>query len=1108
MTTSADVRSSLTAALEMDLIGPKPADEAQSREVLPERPTSFYLTGFLAPRSAPQKQRGAASDGNDENDDVVVKHAGPEDDKKPDRQASRPAFFPASMGLTVLVPTGVKELKADVTFGEYRVDDATGHWTRQPGTATCTVPLGNASAKVELPGTGGLAISVAVRPLRVHSRLPAGTHAVSVFLVNDRQPAPDVKPDEAFIFQPRLVLSSSAGFVARPNLRSSAGEGFDEEVADLQYRDAVEFAVGHNVGAEARVEQGKCHEVSTTFLPCAEVEKVVPGGIPGVELRLEELAACESLEALKSKLGALVPAYGQWIDAQPVDFGDKQRDRTALELVARAKLAAARLEAGLDSLVDAQALTAFRLMNRAVATAMRRRSAIEENKSPDDLPPPTWRPFQIAFILLNLAGIIDPKHREREVVDLLFFPTGGGKTEAYLGLSAFTMLLRRLRDPSARSSGVTVLMRYTLRLLTLDQLVRASTLICALELLRQADELRLGKWPFEIGLWVGLAATPNRMGKAGDKSDSTARKRTNDFKREPKRFPSPIPIEACPWCGTRFNEKSFELRPDANEPEELHVFCTNRACAFHTNKQPRGMPLVAVDEPIYRRLPAFVIATVDKFASMPWVGQTGALFGRVDRHDANGFYGPCDPNRGAPLGGMLSPPDLVIQDELHLISGPLGTMVGLYETAIDELCTRTVAGVRVRPKIIASTATVRRAAQQIQALFARSQVDIFPPPGPERRDSFFARTAPVSERNARLYVGVAAQGRNAKVVMLRAYLALLGAAQKAWKEAGGDKNPNNPADPYMTLLGYFNALRELGGARTIVADEVVAKGRKLSERRRVGEDDGLLADREVSDPVELTSRVGTGDVSRTRALMSTNFAAGEAPDVVLATNMISVGLDVTRLGLMVVSGQPKTAAEYIQATSRVGRDDARPGLVVTLLNLHKPRDRSHYEHFTPWHESFYRSVEVTSVTPFSPRAIDRGIAAVTVALARLLDEPMAGPKGARAISANRTKADRVADIIAGRAEAHANLSAPEAEELRQSVRERVRSLLDSWERVAENVTNLVYGNESVGGKPLLQEPLDPESANLTGDHRRFKAHRSLRDVEPGILLHLLAENAR
>ena len=338
--------------------------------------------------------------------------------------------------------------------------------------------------------------------------------------------------------------------------------------------------------------------------------------------------------------------------------------------------------------------------------------------------------------------MIEPGSADRETVDLLFFPTGGGKTEAYLGLAAFTLVLRRLRHPGLGSSGVSVLMRYTLRLLTLDQLSRAATLICALELMRQDDTEKLGPWPFEIGLWVGQAATPNRIGRKGDNDRASARARTIAFQNDDKK-PSPIPLESCPWCDTKFSRNSFVLvaggRPNSDHPADLRVHCANRRCDF-SGAAGRPLPLIGVDEPLYRRLPCFLIATVDKFASLPFVGETGALLGKADRHDNEGFYGACDPGRGRPLPAPLLPPDLVIQDELHLISGPLGTMVGLYESAIDALCARG----DVRPKVIASTATVRRAERQIHALFARPEVEVFPPPGPDLRDSFFAQTVPAA----------------------------------------------------------------------------------------------------------------------------------------------------------------------------------------------------------------------------------------------------------------------------------------------------------------------------------------------------------------------------
>ena len=444
------------------------------------------------------------------------------------------------------------------------------------------------------------------------------------------------------------------------------------------------------------------------------------------------------------------------------------------------------------------------------------------------------------------------------------------------------------------------------------------------------------------------------------------------------------------------------------------------------------------------------------------------------------------------------------QDELHLISGPLGTMTGLYEAAIDALCAREIEGRQVRPKIVASTATVRQAQEQIQALFARGLTQVFPPPGPDRRDSFFARTLPSAQVPARLYVGVAAQGKNPTVVMRRAWLALMGAGERAYRDCGGHNNQENPADPYMTVLGYFNALRELGGARRILEEEVQNTLKGYGDHRRVGETPGLFQDRRTfSEVVELTSRVPTNEVAEARRRLDTPFYdIGQRVDCAIATNMISVGLDIQRLGLMVVLGQPKTHAEYIQATSRVGRDDRRPGLVVTLFNVHKPRDPSHYERFRHYHETFYRSVEVGSVTPFSARALDRGFAGALVALARHMQPELTPPLGAEHIGDVRAVLElRLLGAFLGRVRRQPFADEAEREERLRSVQNRIVDLLDSWQAILEDYRNsgvrLQYQQYELSqARPLLRDLLD--SGFESAHYRKFRAGRSLRDVEPAV----------
>ena len=1141
MNDAAAVRSRLLDALRLDLVGPRPGEpghDAYTEEVLPVAPSRWYLTGFLVPYEAPPEQR--SDDDGDDTLDQVDRPVEGDDDNAPEATSARKAFFPSSMGLSVLVPRDAAELQVRIAWADYApVIDGEGEgepgseeaekepiaaegeaggdparrtrpqgWRRLIREAEVVVALREGEpVPTDVPGGEGLRVVVSVRPVGDTDLVPAGTRSASVFLVNQREPAPDMTRDAAYVFQAELSLHAPQPFVPRPNLRGQKSEDWDEKVADLQYADAVEYAVGHNISVVALATEDGCRDVRTTWMPTADVEKVVPAQLDDVELSIEALARAESPEAVRAMVGPMVDSYGAWIDAQlRLLPDDPKRAQVGRDLMARASRARERIQAGLDALDQPHVLEAFRIANKAIATAIRQRSCHgKPEASPADLDPPVWYPFQLAFLLTNMAGVVDGEHPDRRVVDLLFFPTGGGKTEAYLGLAAFTMVLRRLRDPSIHSAGLSVIMRYTLRLLTLDQLGRAATLICALELDRQDDVSRLGAWPFEIGLWVGQTATPNVMGKKGDKNRYSARARTVAFLNDDRRKPSPIPLENCPWCGTKFQKDSFTLLPDGNEPTDLRVMCVSRRCAFHGRRQERGLPILAVDDPIYRRLPAFIIATVDKFANLPWVGATAGLFGRVQRYDADGFYGPTRAGVGRSLEQPLPPLDLIIQDELHLISGPLGTMVGLYETAIDALCADPVGGEGVRPKIVASTATVRRAERQIRGIFGRANVDIFPPPGPDRRDSFFARTVSRAERNARTYVGIAAQGRNLKVVLLRTYLALLSAGQKVWEESGGARNTANPAEPYMTLLGYFNSLRELGGSRRIVEDEVRSRLVDYGLRRRRHDmEQQLFANRKkFTEPRELTSRVSTNEVADTKRRLALAFHDKERVDVALATNMISVGLDIMRLGLMVVLGQPKTAAEYIQATSRVGRDDERPGLVVTLLNVHRPRDRSHYERFEAWHESFYRAVEATSVTPFSPRAIDRGIAGVTVALARLGHRELTPARGAAAITQHRGELDFVLDAISRRAEGHdAGLTGEEQEELRHKLRGRVQDVLDTWESIAGQKGELQYQREVGQAPPLLFAPLDPDLDRQPKEARKFKVQRSLRDVEPTVNLWL------
>ena len=1158
-------------ALELDLVGPSPTVlaqlEAEGRgeeaselreELLDRPPNRWYQTGFLIPSETSLADRAddaaddefAGLDGqnlspkrksNASGDDTGASEAGP----------ARRVFFTCSVGLSLLIPPATG-LEVTVHWASYRpttppedskADEA---WLREPHTEALSLPAelfdprGRSAQSKEVPGSDGLLLRWHLRPAPADQGYPPGAVAVSLFLTNERRfegrSAED--RDRASAYQVQLDVGCSAGFLERRDPRASdlaiGANDWDQRVNNLHYRGDHEFAVGHNISVAPQIDaNGACHQISTTWLPQATVEKVLPRveelEAAGLVLSMPDLdrLAGEGAGPVQTALHPLVKAYTDWIEKQGAAAAKAslQQQATATELLQEATKQARRIERGIEALENEQVRLAFAIANRVMAAAARQRFGVMRNQNPDAVKP-QWRPFQLAFVLMNLVGMAEPTDADRDTIDLLFFPTGGGKTEAYLGLAAYTLVLRRLRHGGAiESAGMSVLMRYTLRLLTLDQLGRASTLICALELERRKDPKLLGQWPFEIGLWVGQSGTPNRLGHKGDGDDNSARSRVLAWSGGDNK---PIPIDNCPWCGTELGKASlhddrpavargvFRLLPDADQPKELRVCCRNRACRFSGDST---LPLVAVDEMLYQRLPAFVIATVDKFAALPWVGATGKLFGRVSHaQPGKGFFGPSDGTEqaGAPLPHGLEPPDLIIQDELHLISGPLGSMGGLYEAVIDELCARQVetsAGVQtVRPKIVASTATVRRASQQMQALFGRcSPPAVFPAPGPDRRDSFFSYTASVSEAQGRIYVGVSAPGRNIKALLLRVGLALMSTAQKLYaqaekerkaREKRGEAKGPNPVDPYMTFLGYFNTIKELGITRRLLEEEVTSLLTTYDQRRRLNESSTRYARRKIAnEPLELTSRVPTSEVSTTKARLELSFDnEKQRVDTALATNMISVGLDISRLGLMVMLGQPKTTAEYIQASSRVGREDQRPGLVVVLLNPNRPRDRSHYERFSFWHSVFYRDVEATSVTPWSSRALQRGLPAITVALARHLSPALSWAKDA----GNADAIDAIQAEVAQRLGDRARRSAPSkalSEHTEAEVRQRAMNLLDKWIRIArDNGGLLQYGREAGEVAPLLHTPLDPDLKELKAMEQEFLANWSLRDVEPSAAL--------
>jgi len=1121
------VRELLQLAVIDDLLGPA---DGPVEEIVGMSVRDRYLVGKLAPTDTAPDAAETDTFGESGHPDSE------ERDEEVDTSTNQ-SLVPSSMGFTFCVDGELENVQLFANWGRYertqseRENEETGKsprcWKRIPSGGSAVVSLKKRT--IEPIRIDADCPSVVVQG-SVSAPLENGDRLVTLFLVNT-QTMPEQNQDQAWIFQPELSVRDMEGravFRRRPILRA---DEFDEEREALEmiYRDRVEFAVGHGISVHATVseeDRERATEVRTAVLPEYEIQvtetpglepedrpamrRMIEDGLLDME-RLAELATPEKRDELVAGLKVLTDDYAEWIAENRNAIGSEVvgYDIPATEAMDRCNLILERLREGIDVLAsDDRALAAFRFANRAMASqrihsiyALAKRRGdevtldalnVRKNRS--------WRPFQLAFMLLSIPALADPTHRDRTqpleaFADLLWFPTGGGKTEAYLGVAAFTMGVRRLQGDMGGldgGRGLAVIMRYTLRLLTLQQFQRATALICAMEVLRRAEPEVWGVAPFTIGLWVGQRVTPNTT----DESHAAIEK-----ERDGKygTGSTPAQLTSCPWCGSEI-APGREIRVD-RDLGRTFIYCGDKygRCEFSQAKSKNlGLPVLVVDDEIYRHPPSMLIATVDKFAMMAWRGQVRALFGKANREcPRHGLLWPeADCNGNHTKKGSLEavkvkeitpirPPDLIIQDEFHLISGPLGTMVGLYETAVDELSTWTVDGKAIRPKIVASTATVRKAEEQVNNVFLR-RVSVFPPHGLDVEDNFFSVQRSVEDKPGRLYMGICSPGSSRPAVLIRVYVALLTAAQSLFQRFGA------AADPYMTVVGYFNSLRELGGMRRLAEDDVQTRAYRvqMSDVKRPG-----LSQRSVRIVDELTSRVSNKEIPKKLDQLEVKFKhtweKGEtrAIDIVLATNMLSVGVDVNRIGLMVVNGQPKNTAEYIQATSRVGR--SFPGLVCTVLTWSRPRDLSHYETFEHYHATFYKHVEAQSVTPFAARALDRGLTGAMVSLLRLENDSMNPNPGAQSLdSSGKAEALRARKVLSERAWKVKDKAA------RATADSMTADRIDRWVKEAVKAGRRL-GYETARGQGDLAALLKKPGA-LAWDE--FTVPMSMREVEPGVQL--------
>jgi hypothetical protein len=1184
--TSVRVRENLVDILERELLGPINGEQ----ELLPFSPKQQYLVGLIAPvkltgttvseleqddaddlaevrldEDGVAEGRGVPTVASDDSD------ADTEDDDAGDRTPRQGLMIPASMGLRFQVPMDLGSFDITATWGTYdtvETDEVSkaGHpirkYQRTPVEEVRTIALADLT-----PGRTETIVLRDAICLRIdrYDDLEYGRVLVEVALCNDRE-TPLPIPSNMWMFQTKLHIDAAGTDVFLPvrDVLEQEWSEYDDEVRrlDLQYKDRLEFAIGRTCSADWVVRRGwrRATSVSTTWLPIAETPQTRAGEVEGATLSMKALGEV-SPDDLRAGLAPLVSGYGAWLDRQDATANSlpAHLHETAETVLWEARQVQQRLVKGLEFVTtDATALQCFRFMNRVmrdqrlasqVAEARKADTALtiaqaRQNLEIDEAlgkPVASWRPFQLAFILMQLGALTDPTAKMRSdkdfsMVELLFFPTGGGKTEAYLGLAAYTFAVRRRQAVVQGADGgldggggVAVLMRYTLRLLTAQQFQRATALVCAAELARREDEATWGIEPFRIGLWVGTDVSPKRFEEADEQL-----KKVNDGGSHRLTV---LQIQRCPWCGTEIAPANVKGDPTTRR---VFVHCGDELarCPFSKGGDVvEGLPILTIDEEIYRLAPAFVIATVDKFARLAREGEAASLFGFVSKRcGRHGYvhpdYAACTvgshpANGGHPAAtvvpvGRLRPPDLIIQDELHLITGALGTAVGLFEVAVETLCSwETPDGKPVKPLIVASTATVRNAVEQVRQLYGRT-VQIFPPQVLDVADTFFSREVAVSEQNpGRRYIGVSAPGVRLSSAEIRLAEGLLLAGQLLFDRTG------IAADPYMTLVGYFNATRELAGMRRYVDDDVSTRvgnpRRDSGFPRRYGTAFGSL------NVAELTSRISGADIGKTLDKLGLEFDPSydttaafqarialrredksapkrdnESPfDVVLATSMLQVGVDVQRLGLMLIVGQPKNTAEYIQASSRVGRDSARPGLVVSLGNWARPRDLAHFEQFRHYHDTFYKQIEALSVTPFSPTSLERGIDGLLVSAARVaqatVPDGLSPEREAGKIAPQHSAVAAVVDRLKARI-----LAASHNDELAKKASDLLTNRVDRWTSRARYATEihktLDYDRTGEGDKylPLVISPENHRAHVGSSAEAPFVIANSMREVQPEI----------
>ncbi|AMO54988.1 helicase-related protein [Endozoicomonas montiporae] len=1031
-------------------------------------PFNRYTTGILYPTGSEY-----------ESDDQVDEE---DSDTKEVSSAKKTKYQPpSSMGFSFYIDNTLESLRvffSAVRFKDQGSPNRVRHWEKHPlvddGGEEIEALLEAPSKHVVCQGRAR--VDVNVRPHGDGKIVTVTLSNIQQVKLNQKEKERD-KSAENSLFEAQLRCFLPENALRNYPRVSKALLTEEEQELELRYKDEHVYAIGHGVATNWSDDSGEV-EIFSEFMPTVEVPQVTANtsGQFTEVLSFEFLKSIQSNSCVFDQLDEFVDNYSDWIETQEDLAASEEDDEqdTAHRLISRMETAEIRMRSSISLLRENEdAQLAFSLANQAMLAQMKLGST--------NIPktPYSWRPFQLAFFLMALESSINEDCDYRDWVDLIWFPTGGGKTEAYLGVMAFVFVYRRLKY-SASGGGTTAIMRYTLRLLTSQQFVRACKVVSALELIRR-ETPALGEEPYSVGLWLGGESSPNTFIQALDEHSK------GNF--------SKFVLQQCPWCATAFTKENYKATETS-----FHLSCSNQKCSFGCDEN-NILPFNVVDEALYQKPPSLLIATVDKFARLPWENRAGVFFG----------------------GNTHRPPELIIQDELHLISGALGSIVGIYEVGLEAI----LVSRGVYPKFIASTATIRQASEQVKALFGRDMA-VFPPVGLRQKDSYFAREVPLSEKPGRLYVGYMAFGRQRQNCLDDLAGTLVAAPQALFYDQAKLK------DAWWTQLIYHGSLKGVGNSRTNFQSgipriqnrmllsnffkeaETIEPGIAESLSSKLNEFPGFFNGKcpdEISDNQDflklykqffparelniksLTSNQTADANAKVFDSLSSTCEKDDALDATLATNMVSVGLDEPRLALMVINGQPLTTAEYIQASSRVGRGKT-PGIVFANYYKTQARSLSHYENFRAYHRSFYRFVEPSSLTPFTSQVRSRALHAALVSAVRHCEHGLLENTDAQHFAKDQPEVAKVLRLLKVRIKHALNgRKATEAEVLAHLDR-----LAEEWEKEASEVTNLRYKQNDKSTDGLLAPFEDSQFASGL-----WKTLNSMRNVEKTALFEVAGD---